>query len=83
MAFCLQSCEHTLHPTHCVWSMTAFLSTMLIAGHPIFMQALQPMHFALSTAIGPGCFTVLSNAHGRLEIMTVLVLFTPSFWKEN
>jgi hypothetical protein len=20
---------------------------------------------------------------GRLEIMTVLVLFTPSFWKEN
>jgi len=57
-------------PTHCVWSITAFPSFIEIAGHPSFMQALQPLHLSASTFSAGLCLTYFSNAQGRLEIIT-------------
>ena len=71
MAFFGQSDVQTPQPTHCVASKTALPSRTLIAGQPMPMHALQPMHFSASTESAGLCFTVLSSAHGRRLITTL------------
>ena len=61
MAFFGQSDVQTPQPTHCVASMTALPSRTLIAGQPMPMHALQPMHFSASTESAGLCFTVLEQ----------------------
>ena len=42
-----QTCAQTVQPTHCMGSMTAFLSRVSneSAGQPVDRHFLQPMHF--------------------------------------
>ena len=50
--------------------MTAFFSRMEMAGHPIFMQDLQPLQLSLTTFTGGWAFTVFSRVQGLLAMMT-------------
>ena len=72
MASKWQSGWHMPQPVHWVKSMTDFLSLKLTAGQPIFIQALQPMHFSASTVNGFGIFarTSFRRTQGRREMMS-------------
>ena len=43
---------------------------MEMAGQPILMQLLQPMHLSVFTFSGALCFTYFSRAQGRRLMMT-------------